>query len=451
VTGGDRLVISGGTVVTPGGPLRADLVIGGERILAVTAPGAAPAGDGILEASGCLVLPGGVDPHCHVMADVTAATRAGALGGTTTALSFTNPEPGEDAADCLRRRRAELAGAAAVDVGLHAMLYRPDQVSRAELSAIRQAGSSAVKIFLAYQELGIAWSGRGLLALLSTAPEFGLLVQVHCEDGEVIEGLVAAAVAAGRRGPRLFAQTRPPGAEVSAVSRVLETAAIAGAACYLTHLSCSSSLDLVRAARRSGRRGVHAEACLHHLLLDDGCYRRDDAERYLVAPPLRPAADRDALWQGLADGTIDTVGSDHSQERSQTRGELAPDGQGYRYGIAGIGPRLPLLLSEGLARGIPVRRVAEAAAANPAAIFGHYPRKGALAPGSDADVVIWDPAPETTLEVSTFGDGTGDSVYAGRRVRGQVRDVLLRGRPVVRDGRYCADGPAGAYLPAPAA
>jgi dihydropyrimidinase len=438
------LAVTGGTVVLPGGAVPADVVIEDGRIAALARPGSAPAGPGRLDATGCFVLPGGVDPHCHIMADVAAATRSAALGGTTTVLSFTNPGPGEEAVACFLRRRDELAaGQPAVDVGLHAVLYRPDEV--ADLAALLAAGASGIKVFLAYSELGIMWSTRGLFELMTAAARHGQVVGVHCEEGELIDGLAAAAVAAGRTGVRVFAQTRPPGAEAAAVARVLEMARVTGATCYLVHLSCAEALDQVRLARRRGSPRLRAEVCLHHLLLDDRCYLRDDAERYLVCPPLRPPGHPEALWQALADGTLDLVGSDHCQERSRTIGEFAPDGRGYRYGIAGAGARLPLLLSRGLARGLPIERLAEVACANPARAFGHHPRKGVIAPGSDADLLIWDPAAETAIGADSFDDGTGDSVYAGTRLAGTVRDVLLRGRVLVRHGRFVAAG--GNYLP----
>jgi dihydropyrimidinase len=294
------------------------------------------------------------------------------------------------------------------------------------------------------------WSARGLFELMTAAAACGQVVQVHCEEGELIDGLAAAAMAAGRTGVRVFAETRPPGAEAASVARVLETAQITGATSYLVHLSCAGALDQVRLARRRGAPRVHAEACLHHLLLDDRTYLRDDAERYLVCPPLRPPGHQEALWQALADGTLDAVGSDHCQERSATIGEFAPDGRGYRYGIAGVGARFPLLLSRGLARGIPVERLAEVACANPARAFGHYPRKGVIAPGSDADLLIWDPRAETVITADTFDDRTGDSVYTGERLAGRVRDVLLGGRAVVRQGRFVGAGTGGTYLSRPA-
>src|SRR5260370_33690505 len=177
------------------------------------------------------------------MTDVAAATRAAALGGTTPVLSFTNPGPGEEAVACLLRRRDELAGAhPTVDVGLHAMLYRPDQVVLADLQALKDAGVSGIKVFLAYPELGIMWSTRGLLELMTVAARQGQVVQVHCEDGQVIAGLAAAAIAAGRTGVRLFAQTRPPEAEAASVALVLGTAAVTGSPCSLVHPSSSPAV-----------------------------------------------------------------------------------------------------------------------------------------------------------------------------------------------------------------
>ena len=438
-----------GTVITPEGLRRANVLITDGKIAAV--------GDDehragkLVDASGCYVLPGGVDPHCHLMADVRAATVAAALGGTTTALSFTNPDPGEGDLECLLRRRSDLtAGSAAIDVGLHAMVYHPGRASVTDLAAVRRAGAAAVKVFLAYPELGIMCSTRQLFELMSSAARLGMIVQVHCEDGPLIEALTARAQSAGHRGPRVFADTRPPQAEEEAVARALATASLTGAACYLVHLSSAGAIDQVRMARRKGQARVFAEVCLHHLLLDERRYAGRDAERYLVAPPLRAEHHLAALWEAVADGTVDTVGSDHCQARSATIPGLSPSGGAYRYGLAGVGARLPLLLSAGRTRGIPLSRLLDLAARNPARIFGHYPKKGVLAVGSDADLIIYDPAGQAVIGATDFADGTGDNVYAGLPVLGRIREVLLRGRVIVSGGRWAGSGRSGGYLPASA-
>jgi dihydropyrimidinase len=473
--------VTGGTVIMPGGPVRADVRIQGGTIAAIG--DYRDSGGQQLDAAGCYVLPGGVDPHCHLMAGVHPATSAAARGGTTTVLTFTGPAAGERDLDALLRNRGELEGGGAVtDVGLHAAIYDPEHVSYHDLAAVKRAGAAAIKIFLAYPELGIMCSTRRLYELMCAAREIGLLVQVHCENAPLIDALVAEALRAeaaagaggepgrpgesgrparsgrpgrpghpagpGRSGARIFADTRPPETEEEAVARTLAVASLAGAACYLVHLSSAESLDQVRLARRRGQRDIFAEVCTHHLLLDDTRYAGADAERYLVCPPLRDRRHVEALWEGLADGTIDTVGSDHGQVRSPVTGPLAEAGHHYHYGLAGVGPRLPLLLSAAAARGLPVERVAELAAANPARAFGHYPAKGALAPGSDADIVIFDPGGDAALPDDGFGDGTGDSVYAGLATRGRIRAVLLRGQLIVTGGMLVDHGRPGRYLPA---
>jgi dihydropyrimidinase len=441
--------VVGGTVVTPDGPVRAALLINDGKVEAI---GSCPAGTaGTFDATGCYVLPGGVDPHTHLMASPRLATAAAARGGTTTALSFTSPRPGERDLEALLRGRAELADAGlTIDVGLHAAIYDPDHVTAEDLAATRRAGAAAIKIFLAYPELGIMCSEIRLRELMALAAPAGLVVAVHCENAQLIEDLEERPVPAGRpgSGPRIFAGTRPPAAEDQAVGHVLAAARQTGATCYLVHLSTAGAVQAVRHARGAGGPIVHGEVCTHHLLLDYGCYDRPDAERFLVCPPLRSRRHVEALWAGLADGTIGTIGSDHCQTRTPACDWLAAAGYRLAYGLAGIGPRLPLLLSATSARGLTMAQVARLAAENPARTFGHYPRKGALLPGSDADAVIYDPAGETALPADGFGDGTNDSVYRDQVVRGRIHGVLGRGRLIVAEGELVDAAPAGTYLAA---
>jgi dihydropyrimidinase len=437
--------VVGGTIVTPGGLVTSDLLIRDGKVAAIGP--CPPRTSGTLAAAGCYVLPGGVDPHTHLMSAPSLASAAAARGGTTTALSFTSPRPGERDLDCLLRSREELTnGEMAIDIGLHAALYDPDHVSAADLAAARRAGAAAVKVFLAYPELGIMCSDARLAELMSVTRRLGLVIAVHCENARLIADREARATAGAASGPRTFADTRPPEAEYEAVARLLAAASDAGGTCYLVHLSTAGALHLVRQSRKSGQADVHAEVCVHHLLLDSAHYDRSDAGRYLVCPPLRSGSDVEALWAGLADETITAVGSDHCQTRTPT-GPWLGGGQ-LAYGLAGIGPRLPLLLSEATARGLSIAQVARLVAENPARAFGHYPRKGALLPGSDADVVIFDPAGESVVPAEGFGDGTGDSVYAGLTIKGRIRSVMLRGRLIVAEDELLAHERRGTYLAA---
>jgi dihydropyrimidinase len=441
--------VVGGTIVTPNGETRADLLIGDGTILAI-GEGQQTAGKvgREIDASGCYVLPGGVDPHCHLMAAPGHATAAAARGGTTTVLSFTSPVGGEATVDCLLRSRGELERDRPwVDVGLHAAIYDPDQISEADLVAVRQAGAASVKIFLAYAELGIMCSTKAMFSIMSGAAKAGILVQVHCENGPLIEAVEAQVLAdRDHSAARVFADTRPAEVEEEAVARVLATARLAGSACYLVHLSSAGAMDQVRLARRRKRPDALAEVCAHHLTLDDSCYGRADWYRYLVMPPLRATSHVEALWAAIDDGTVDTVGSDHCQVKTRTAGQVGAAGHDLAYGLAGVGPRYPLLLSAAIGRGLPFATVARLAAENPARAFGHYPRKGALLPGSDADIVIFDADGQTTLPADGFGDGTGDSVYAGMTIRGAIRHVLLRGRVIVSNGALVDATPEGRYL-----
>lgn len=441
--------ITGGTVVTPSGTERADLLIRDGKISAIGSAAASAADR--LDATGCYVLPGGVDPHTHLMAAPGLATTAAARGGTTTALSFTGPRAGEDDVDALLRGRQELSGGGiSIDVGLHAAIYAPDLLTAEDFSAARQAGAAAIKVFLAYPELGIMCSDRRLRELMRMAGPAGVVVSVHCENASLIAALEDQAAAAGQiaSGPRIFARTRPAEAEDESVGRVLEAAAATRATCYLVHLSTAGAVRRVRDAHAAGLTSVRGEVCVHHLLLDDEWYDKPDGDRYLVCPPLRTATDAEALWAGLADGAITTIGSDHCQAKTPTGDWLPSAGHQHAYGLAGIGPRLPLLLSAALSRGLALPEVAKLAAGNPARAFGHYPRKGALLPGSDADAVIFDPAGETVLPADGLGDGTGDSVYAGMVLSGRIRAVLLRGQLIVADDEFVGREPTGMYLAA---
>jgi dihydropyrimidinase len=412
--------IAGGLVVTPAGPREADVVVADGRIASVEP--ASSAGD--LDARGCVVLPGGVDPHVHALSDVVPATVSALHGGTTTVLSFTAPEPGESPAAAYRRAAEQLVPQAATDVRLHPAIWEPDRLTRADLEELRALGATSVKLFLAYPELGMAASDRTLYETLHDAARLGLLVQVHCENAGANEARVDEALAEGGTDARAFVWTRPPGVEEEAVARTLALARLAGAPVYLVHLSTAGSLDLVRAARARDQV-VWAEACTHHLVLDESRYEGDDAERFLIVPPLRARADVEALWAAVADGTIDAIGSDHAQVAYRPD-VPAGDFRSLPYGFPGVEVRLALVLSEGIRRGIAYERLAALLSSGPARAFG-VAGKGAIEPGADADFVVWDPHEQWTIEPSELHDGRPDTPYAGLSVHGRIRHVLRGG------------------------
>jgi dihydropyrimidinase len=407
------LTVAGGRVVTPEGLREADVRVEDGRI-AVVAPHGAAAGQAV-DASGCVVLPGGVDPHAHLLADIVAGAADALSGGTTTALSFTAPRPSEPAPAAFARARDELVPLAAVDVRLHPSIWEPDRLSPEVLAELAELGARSIKLFLAYPELGLLASDRVLYETLRDGHRMGLLVQVHCENGGAIEARVDELLAAGRKDLRAFVETRPPGVEEEAVGRSLALAALAEAPIYLVHLSTAGSLDLVRAARRRGQT-VFAEACTHHLLFDSDVYLGPDAARFLTVPPLRGREHVEALWEAVADGTLDAIGSDHAQE--PYRPDVPPgDFRSLAYGLAGIKERLPFVLAEGTRRGIRIERLVELLCTGPARIFGLGNKKGTIEAGMDADLIVWDPE----------GESAGESgPYAGSALPGEIRLVLQR-------------------------
>jgi dihydropyrimidinase len=428
--------IAGGLIVTPEGIVEGDLVVRDGRVAAIAPPGAGPAS---IDARGCFVLPGGVDPHAHALTDLRAISRGAGHGGTTTILTFTLPEPGETPLDAFVRARDVCVPRALVDVGVHGSYFDPRHVSVELLEQLRAAGVCGIQVFLAFPELGLMFDDGQLYRVLRDATARGIPVQVQCENGPLIDALTAELVAAGDTGLRFYPRSRPGAVETEAVERTLTVAALAETPAYLVHLSTASALGLARSAKARGAR-IDVEVCTHHLLLDDAVYERPDAARFVVGPPLRPAADVEALWEAIRDGTVDTVGSDHSHmpaNPSTPRSFLeAP------MGLPGMELRLPLVLSEGLRRRLPLTTLVDVLSAGPARAFGLYPRKGALAAGSDADIVVWDPSTRSRIDGSQLHDGLGHSPYDGLELDGSIRVTLIGGRVF--------DGSTGGRFVAPA-
>ena len=442
--------IVGGTAVTPEGIADADVVIRDGRIHEV-APGAGSGLRDTIDASGCLVLPGGVDPHAHALGDLHAVSLAAAYGGTSTILTFTLPAPGESPLDAFTRARDECVPRSVVDIGVHGSYFDPRRADRALIERLRAEGVCGAQVFLAFPELGLMFDDGQLYRVLRDGAACGVPVQVQCENGPLIDALTSELVAAGDTGIAAYPRSRPGAVEDEAVARTLAIASLAGTPAYLVHLSTGVSVGLARAARARALQ-ITVEVCTHHLLLDESAYARPDGARFIVGPPLRPAADVEALWNAVRDGTVDTVGSDHCQA---TSGAGAPASFGDApMGLPGMELRVPLVLSAGLRRGLPIGRLVDVLAAGPARAFGLYPRKGALAPGSDADIVVWDPRARWTIAAARLHEALGHSPYDGLPVEGSVRATVLGGRVLVRDGSATGEPPGGRFLapyaPAPA-
>lgn len=447
------LVIANGTLVTSDASTHADLAITNGRITAI---GKRLVGLETIDASGMLVLPGAIDEHVHLQMpvgefsssdDFYTGTVAAAHGGTTTVIDFVEPEPDQCLRDALDARRAEAKDKVVVDYGLHMTLSRADDDTLAEIPATIVAGSASFKLYMAYE--GLRLDDAGLLRALAALRVHGGRALVHAENHHAIAYLTRLALAEGRTGPENHPLTRPAIMEAEAIQRLLSLAAVTGTPLVLAHLSCAAGLEAVRAAR-ARQQTVWVETCPQYLLLDQAEYQRPgfEAAKFVMAPPPRTEADRQALWAGLASGEVDTVATDHCPffyETQKTRGR--DDFSRIPGGAPGIETRLALLYSYGVRTGrLTPERWVEVCCTGPARRFGLDPQKGTLAIGADADVVIFDPRRRVTLGHEMLHQNVDYAPYEGWEVQGYPTTVLSRGEIIVHDGQFLASAGRGNFL-----
>lgn len=444
------LCILNATLVTHKAVFRADVACRAGRIAEV-APNVSPSpGAQVIDAEGCYLFPGFIDPHVHAWlplpatsaaSDFATASRAALLGGTTTIMDFAGagPEPSVSYAFSEWAARAALSSC---DVRLHATVTHFDDAVRRDLLALaKDRRIAAVKIYLAYKPT-LAISDADLLPLLAFCAEHSLVVMAHCENPDLIPYLQQRLLAADRTGPEWHEPSRPPWVEAEGVARFLAFAAATGATPYVVHVSSAAALAAADAARPHCP-GLRLETMPHYLLLDASLTARPDFEgaKWILSPPLRDAANQAPLWDALADGRIDTLATDHCPFNFATQKTLGRgDFTRIPNGILGVEERPALVYSEGVRKNrLTLQRFVEVASVNPAKIFGLYPRKGSLEPGADADLVVWDPHASRTISAATQSIPTDYNPYEGFRVTGLPRDVVLRGRPLVQNRRF--DGP----------
>jgi dihydropyrimidinase len=457
------LVVRGGTIVTAQGSRRADLAVDGGRITAIepSLEGAAAGADRVIEATGMLVLPGVVDVHTHARVASDAEpdrffqdSVAAAFGGTTSFLSFNNPGTGSSPAaersltTGLAEWRAATDGDSAIDYGLSLAISGHADDPLRELPATIDAGVATSKAFMVFD---FRLPDQALFDAMRVMAGRAGMLQVHCEDPVLLDHAVAAALRRGDTLPRHHAASRPPYVEAVATARALAFARATDSPVHVVHLSSAAALDEVRRARAVGVR-VSAETCPHYLVLTEACYEDPDPVRcacYVISPPIRSAADRDALWAGLADGSLDLVATDHVPDRIGV--EKAEAGAGVSFdrisnGAPGIETLLTLIYSEGVARGrITVERMVDLIATTPAARFG-MAHKGTLEVGRDADIVVFDPAARRALRAADLHHASDYTPYEGIAVSGAIRSVFVRGRPVIADGTFVGQRGFGTFI-----
>lgn len=451
------LVVRGGTVVGDTWTARADVAVAGGRVVALTGPGTAIAGQHadtvVLDAAGKLVLPGGVDPHCHVNMtngsfttrdDYLQCTTAAVFGGTTTVIDFAIPRNGESPAEAAYERRAKGAGGLC-DVALHGCVVDWDATVPGQLAAMVADGIGTVKMFTTYRG-DIMAAEDTILRTMQVLRDLGGMAVVHCEANHIIEEYQARCVDRHAIDSSHMAESRPELAETASVAEVLAIAESVGAPVYLVHQSTAAAVDLVSAARRRGMT-AYSETVAHYLLLDDSAYRSAEPERFVCCPPLRSAQAVRDLARHVFTGEITTIGSDHCCYDLEQKRSNSDDVRHMPNGLPGVETRLPVIFSSYVVdRGLPVSRFVQLTSAAPARTNGLAHRKGTLLPGADADIAIWDASAEWTITAATLHMATDYTPYEGMAVTGRPETVIVGGRVVIDGGEIVAPAPAGRFV-----
>lgn len=459
-------LIKNGTLLTASETFEADILVEGEQIANI-GKGLEPGGADVIDATGKLIMPGGVDPHTHFdlpMFDTVSSDdhytghKAAAFGGTTTALDFVSLdfETLHESVDAWHKK----AEKAAIDYSPHMNLTRFDDAIAREIPTLRDTGIYTLKVFTAYNGR-LRLDDGSIFRALQITKENGMLVMAHCENGDVIDKLVPEALAAGHTTPEWHALTRPAWGGVESTLRMAAMAAEAGAPVYIVHMNVDGEVDMLRYARERGAP-VMGETCPQYLFFTIDHLRRPDGAKWICSPPMRTAKDNARLWAGLHDGTLQTIGTDHCPFFFDGTRPIMYEGKPVKIpgkelgrddftkipnGLPGVQDRLPILWTYGVRAGkISANQFVALNSTNPARIFGLYPRKGALLPGSDADIVVWDPEKRVEYGVKYSQQRTDYNLYEGWELVGYPEKVFLRGKLIVDGDRWLGHPGQGQFL-----
>ena len=454
------LVIRNGAVATAADTSACDIGIR-DGVVAMLGKNLGP-GARDIDASGHLILPGGIDSHCHIEQrsssgvvcadDFYSATVSAAFGGTTTVIPFAAQHRGQSLRQVVEEYHAAAAPKAIVDYAFHLIISDPsEQILGQELPALIRDGYTSFKVYMTYDLLAL--DDRQMLDILSVARREGALVMVHAENHEMIKWLTGRLLERGLGAPRYHAVSHARLAEGEATNRAVALSQLLDVPILLVHVSAGEAIEVIRNAQTRGLR-IYGETCPQYLFLtaDDLAKPGVEGAKFCCSPPPRDRAAQQAVWTGLRNGTFQVFSSDHAPYRLDASGKL-PHGDKTTFkeianGVPGIELRLPLLFSEGVGQGrLDLNAFVALTATNHAKLYGLYPKKGTIAVGSDADIAIWDPERETGITAGILHDNVGYTPYEGRRLRGWPVTVLSRGRIVIEDGRLVAPRGSGQFLP----
>lgn len=447
-----RQIIKGGTVVTGSGSFPADVLIEGEKILAVGTPSEMERLGGeeavAVDAEGCLLFPGFIDAHTHfdlhVAGTVTAddfatGTKAALRGGTTSIIDFGTQYPGESLAEGLKNWHEKADGKCSCDYGFHMSITEWTPSVCEEVQDMMDQGITSFKLYMTYDT---QVDDETIFKILRRLKEVGGITGVHCENSGMIAALQEEAKKAGRLGVESHPATRPDAAEAEAIGRLLRLAEVANVPVVVVHLTCKAGYDVIMEARRRGQK-VYTETCPQYLLMDDSLYSLPGTEglKYVCAPPLRKKEDQDCLWKALEDGTIQTVSTDHCSFTTGQKLLGKDDFTKIPGGMPGVETRGTLLYTFGVDAGrISKETMCRVLSENPAKLYGLYPKKGVIAPGSDADIVILRTGVSDTITAADQIQNVDYAPFEGTKVTGRIERVFLRGTQAVKDGQVVEPG-----------
>jgi dihydropyrimidinase len=451
------LVIKNADIVNADTRFTADILCDGETIARIDREITPPPGAEVIDATGKHVFPGFIDPHTHIYLpfmgtfskdDYETGTKAALVGGTTTIFEMVCPARDMSPADGFALWRQQAQGKACCDYSFHMGVTRFDTDSASQLRDIVRAGVGSFKVFLAYKgAFGV--DDTELWQTLALARELGVIVTAHCENETLVSQLQRQLLAAGRTGPDAHHDSRPPRVEAEGVHHLMTFAELTGARVYIVHLSCREALDAAVAARERGVK-VSIETLIQYLLLDKTWAERPDFEgaKYVMSPPLRDASNQAVLWNGLASGLVQTVGTDHAPFDFATQKPMGRDDfTRIPNGIPSIEDRINLLWTHGVKTGrLTLQQFVAVASTNAAKIFDLWPRKGVIQPGADADLVLYDPSYRGTISAQTQTQAVDYNAFEGWPIEGRPAVVTVRGEVAVRDGTFCGTVGRGRFL-----
>ena len=454
------VIIKGGTVITAEHTMKADVVCSGETIVQIGKDLETPAGAEVIDASGCYVMPGGIDPHTHMelpfmgtvaSEDFFTGTSAAAAGGTTSIIDFVIPAPQQRIMDAYHQWRG-WAEKAASDYSFHvAITWWDDTVHDDMGTLVSDWGVNSFKHFMAYKN-AIMCDDEVLVNSFSRARDLGALCTVHAENGELVYLLQQDIYDKGIHGPEGHPLSRPPEVEGEAANRAIRIAEVLGAPLYLVHTSCIDALEAITRARLEGQR-VFAEVLAQHLVINDSVYRNEDwrfAAHHVMSPPFRSPEHQEALWQGLQSGMLQTTATDHCCFCTPQKEAGKDDFRKIPNGTNGVEDRMSVLWHHGVRTGrLTPNEFVKVTSTNTAQIFNIHPKKGDIKVGSDADIVVWDPEGTRLISAETHHQNIDFNIYEGMEVIGVPAVTLSRGRILWKDGELRTEKGTGKYIDRP--